>query len=161
MRGVQAEMRALLAELRPSTLTESDLGKLLQLLGIAFEGRTNLPVVVTVSREFILPTEVQIAFYRVCQEALNNIAKHAKASQVEIDLKQNDVVVELSIRDDGIGFDTAQTFTGHYGLSMMRERAEAAGLLMTITSEIGQGTEVAIRWGTTIFAQSTLLIGAL
>jgi two-component system nitrate/nitrite sensor histidine kinase NarX len=160
-RGAMAEMRALLAELRPSTLTDSDLGDLLRQLGNALEGRSNLPVAVTVSGEFNLPAEVQIAFYRVCQEALNNIAKHAKASQVEIDLKQNDIGIELSIRDDGMGFDTERIFTGHYGLSMMRERAEAAGLLMSITSEIGQGTEVAISWGTTIFAQSTLLIGAL
>ncbi|MEK6752763.1 MAG: ATP-binding protein [Chloroflexota bacterium] len=141
-------MRALLAELRPSTLTESDLGKLLRLLGTAFAGRTNLPVAVTVSSEFILPADVQIAFYRVCQEALNNIAKHAKASQVEINLKQNDAVIELSIRDDGLGFDTEQTFSGHYGLGMMRERAESARLLMTVTSEPGQGTEIAVRWAT-------------
>ena len=83
-RGAMAEMRALLAELRPSTLTDSDLGDLLRLLGNAFSGRTNIPVTVTVSGEFILPAEAQVAFYRVCQEALNNIAKHAKASQVEI-----------------------------------------------------------------------------
>ena len=87
-RGAMAEMRALLAELRPSTLTDSDLGDLLRLLGNALEGRTNVPVAVTVSGEFILPAEVQVTFYRVCQEALNNIAKHAKASQVEINLKQ-------------------------------------------------------------------------
>ena len=148
MRGAQAEMRALLAELRPSTLTESDLGKLLRLLGTAFAGRTNLPVAVTVSSEFILPADVQIAFYRVCQEALNNIAKHAKASQVEINLKQNDSVIELSVRDDGRGFDTEQTLSGHYGLGMMRERAESARLLMTVTSGPGQGTEIAVRWAT-------------
>lgn len=144
--GAQAEMRALLAELRPSTLTESELGVLLRLLGTAFSGRTNVPIAVTAIREVDLPAEVQVAFYRVCQEALNNIAKHAKASQVEMDLKQNEAMVELSIRDDGVGFDTAQIFTGHYGLGMMRERADAAGLLMTVASEPGQGTELTIRW---------------
>jgi signal transduction histidine kinase len=142
-------MRALLAELRPSTLTDSDLGDLLKLLGNALEGRTSLPVAVTVSGEFVLPAKVQVAFYRVCQEALNNIAKHAKASKVEINLKQDGAVTELHIRDNGKGFDTEQTFSGHYGLGMMRERAEAAGALLTVLSQPGRGTELTIRWENT------------
>jgi len=145
-RGAMAEMRALLAELRPSTLTDSDLGDLLRLLGNALEGRTNLPVAVTVSGEFILPAEVQVAFYRICQEALNNVAKHSKASKVEINLKQEEAVIEMRIRDDGKGFDTDQIFSGHYGLGMMRERAEAAGVLLTVTSQPGHGTELTICW---------------
>ena len=68
-----------------------------------------------------------MAFYRVCQEALNNVAKHAKASQVEIDLKQEEAVIELRIRDDGKGFDPEQTYSGHYGLGMMHERAKPQG----------------------------------
>ena len=67
-RGAQAEMRALLAELRPSTLTDSSLGDLLRLLGNALSGRINIPVTVTVIGDFKLPSEVQITFYRVCQE---------------------------------------------------------------------------------------------
>jgi signal transduction histidine kinase len=145
-RGAMAEMRALLAELRPSTLTDSDLGDLLRLLGNALSGRINIPVTVTVTREFMLPAEVQVAFYRVCQEALNNVAKHAKASQVEMNLKQEGDVIELRVRDDGHGFDPEQTFSGHYGLSMMRERAEAAGALLSVTSQPGHGTELMIRW---------------
>jgi two-component system nitrate/nitrite sensor histidine kinase NarX len=147
-RGAMAEMRALLAELRPSTLINSNLGELLRLLGNAFSGRTNLPVTTTVIEELILPPEVQIAFYRVCQEALNNIAKHAKASQVEIGLKRIGTAIELCVRDDGLGFDPEQTSAaGHYGLSMMRERAEAAGALLTITSPpAGHGTELTLRW---------------
>ena len=145
-RGAQAEMRALLAELRPSTLTDSSLGDLLRLLGNALSGRINVPIDLAVNSEFILPAEVQIAFYRVCQEALNNIAKHAKASQVEMNLNKTGHVIELRIRDDGLGFNPEQTFSGHYGLSMMRERAEAVGALLTITSQPGQGTQLIIRW---------------
>ena len=145
-RGAQAEMRVLMAELRPTMLTDANLGDLLLLLGNALLGRTNLPVAVTVTGEFILPAEVQVAFYRVCQEALNNVAKHAKASQVEINLKQEEAVIELRIRDDGQGFDIEQTFSGHYGLSMMRERAEAVGALLTVTSQPDHGTELTIRW---------------
>jgi two-component system nitrate/nitrite sensor histidine kinase NarX len=145
-RGAMAEMRALLAELRPATLTDSDLGDLLRLLGNALSGRTNVPVAVTVTGEFILPVKVQVAFYRICQEALNNITKHAKASQVEINLQQQENLIELRIHDDGQGFDTKQTLSGHYGLSMMRERAQAAGLLLSIISQPGHGTELIIHW---------------
>ncbi len=148
-RGAMAEMRALLAELRPSTLTDADLGDLLRLLGNAFTGRTNIPTTVTVVGQGALPAEVQVAAYRVCQEALNNIAKHAGASKVEIYevyLKQEDAAIELRIRDDGRGFDPEQTTSGHYGLSMMRERAEAVGALLSIISQPGHGTELTFRW---------------
>ena len=146
-RGAMAEMRALLAELRPSTLTDAELGDLLRLLGNAFTGRTNIAVNLTLVGQSVLPAGVQVAIYRICQEALNNIAKHAKASLVEINLKHEDASIELSIRDNGRGFDPEQpAATGHYGLSMLRERAEAAGIQLSITSQPGQGTELTLRW---------------
>jgi two-component system nitrate/nitrite sensor histidine kinase NarX len=147
-RAAQAEMRALLAELRPSAITDTDLGDLLHLLGNALSGRINIPVTVTVEKEVILPPETQVAFYRICQEALNNIAKHAKASHVDIDLKHDGTAIKLHIRDDGLGFDPEQIISelGHYGLSMMRERAEAAGALLTVSSRPGRGTELILQW---------------
>jgi len=147
-RGAQAEMRALLAELRPTTLTDSNLGELLTLLGNAHSGRTNIPVEVTVIGEFTPPAEVQIAFYRVCQEALYNIAKHANASTVEIILRQSENMLELRIQDDGQGFEPTQQVSGHYGVSIMHERAEAVGAILSITSKPGQGAEVSIQWTT-------------
>jgi PAS domain S-box-containing protein len=155
-RGAMAEMRTLLAELRPSTLTDSSLSDLLRLLANAFSGKTNVPIAVTITGEFFLPAEAQIAFYRVCQEALNNIAKHAKASRVEIELKQEEAVIEMHIRDDGKGFDPEKKISGHYGLGMMRERADAAGALLTVTSQPGHGTELTVRWTITpVLATST------
>jgi PAS domain S-box-containing protein len=151
-RGALAEMRGLLAELRPQVLIDSDLGDLLHQLGNAFTGRTNIPVVVTVMGEGALqeqgalPAEVQVAFYRLCQEAFNNIAKHARASQVTIQLEYDAAAVELHIHDDGQGFDPEHTPSGHYGLTMMRERAEAVGMMLSVTSQPGHGTEIAIRW---------------
>jgi two-component system nitrate/nitrite sensor histidine kinase NarX len=145
-RGAQAEMRALLAELRPSTLVDAELGDLLRLLGNAFTGRTNIPAGVTVVGEGMLPADVQVAIYRVCQEALNNVAKHAGASTVGIYLKHGESGIELSIHDDGQGFDSRQTTSGHYGLSMMHERAEAVGAHLSITSQPGHGTELTLRW---------------
>ena len=145
-RGAMAEMRALLAELRPSTLTDAELGDLLDLLGNAFTGRTNIPARVTVVGEGMLPADVQVAIYRVCQEALNNVAKHAGASAVDIHLEHEVSGIDLSIRDDGQGFILGQTISGHYGLSMMRERAEAVGAHLLITSQPGQGTKLSLHW---------------
>jgi PAS domain S-box-containing protein len=146
-RGALAEMRSLLVELRPSALTDTDLADLLRLLGNAFTGRTNVPVVVKVTGEGALPAETQVVFYRICQEALNNIAKHAKATRVEIDVRHEPGALELHIRDDGRGFDSLeQTPPGHYGLSMMRERAETVGALLTVTSQPEHGTQLVIRW---------------
>ena len=145
-RGAQADMRLLLAELRPSTLTDAELGDLLRLLGNALAGRTNIPIDVTVTGEGKLPAEVQVALYRLCQEGLNNIAKHAGASRVDIQLQYGTGAVELRIRDDGRGFNPKQTVPGHYGLSMMRERATAMGASLSITSQPGHGTEIIIRW---------------
>ncbi len=145
-RGALAEMRGLLAELRPQVLIDSELGDLLRQLGSAFTGRTNIPVVVTVSGQGDLPANVQVAFYRLCQEAFNNIAKHARANQVAIHLQFGTDTVELHLRDDGRGFDSEQILSGHYGLSMMRERAEAVGAQLVITSRPGNGTEIVVRW---------------
>ncbi|MGD0752973.1 MAG: PAS domain S-box protein [Anaerolineales bacterium] len=167
-RGALAEMRALLAELRPSVLTDSSLGDLLRQLANAFTGRTNIPVSVNIAGEHVLPAEIQVALYRICQEAFNNIAKHAGASRVEIDLRyeaeapldmdanvfksgapQQIMVrkVEMRICDDGAGFDTGEaSAAGHYGLGMMRERAEAVQAQLTVASQPGHGTEVRLRW---------------
>jgi PAS domain S-box-containing protein len=145
-RGVQAEMRALVAELRPSTLTDANLGDLIHLLGNALSGRVNILVTITAAEGISLPAEVQVTFYRVCQEALNNVARHAKASHVDIKLQKEGSEITLIVRDDGQGFDAQHTLTGHYGLSMMRERAEAIGAVISVTSQPGHGTELIMRW---------------
>jgi PAS domain S-box-containing protein len=154
-RGALAEMRELLAELRPSVLTDSSLGDLLRQLASAFTGRTNIPVSVDIAGEHILSAEIQVALYRICQEALNNIAKHSEATHVDIILHYNvsgtqtPVVnsVEMRLRDNGHGFNPGElTDPGHYGLGMMRERAEAVGAQLTVTSQPGQGTELTLRW---------------
>ncbi|GJM40055.1 MAG: sensor histidine kinase YhcY [Ardenticatenaceae bacterium] len=145
-RGAMAEMRGLLVELRPLVLTDSELDDLLRQLGDALTGRTNVPVAVTVTGQGVLPAEVQVAFYRLCQEGLNNIAKHAGASQVTIDLEYEVSSVELHIRDDGCGFNPALIPSGHHGLSIMRERAKAIGAQLSITSQLDRGTNIFLRW---------------
>jgi two-component system nitrate/nitrite sensor histidine kinase NarX len=141
-----AEMRGLLAELRPLVLTDSDLGDLLRQLGDALTGRTNVPVAVNVKGQRTLPADVQVALYRLCQEGLNNIAKHAGANQVEINLHFEMDRVEIHIRDDGCGFDPANVTSGQHGLSIMRERANAIGATLSIDSQLGHGTKIHICW---------------
>lgn len=147
-RGAQAEMRGLLVELRPLILTDSVLADLLRQLGNALTGRTNIPVTVTVRgpEQQSLPAHVQVAFYRICQEALHNITKHAQATQVEIRLNIEPGAIRLFIHDNGRGFDPTQTPVGHYGLMMMQERAEAVAAILTITSQPNEGTLITISW---------------
>jgi two-component system nitrate/nitrite sensor histidine kinase NarX len=147
IRGALAEMRALLAELQPSVLTDSSLGDLLRQLANAFTGRSNVPASVNIVGDYVLSAEIQVAVYRICQEALNNIAKHAGASRVKIDLCYAPGSLELHIRDNGCGYVTSElTPAGHYGLGMMRERAEAVGAVLTVAGRPGHGTEITLRW---------------
>ncbi len=145
-RGAIAEMRGLLVELQPLVITDSDLGDLLRQLSDAFTGRTNMPIALTITGQGTLPTEVQVALYRLCQEGLNNIAKHARASQVMMQLRYEASSAELTIYDDGRGFNPVEVPPGHYGLNIMQERAEAIGALLSVASQVGHGTKIKIRW---------------
>jgi len=147
-RGALSEMRTLLLELRPDTLAEVELGDLYRHLTRAFTGRTRVPVTLTQEGKSGMPPEVKEAFYRVGQEALNNIEKHAEASQVEVHLDLGQGRVEISIRDDGCGFDLAELSPENLGLKIMRERAEAASASLKIKSAPGAGTTIRVRWET-------------
>ena len=100
-RGAMAEMRSLLVELRPEALTRTELGVLLSQLCDVFTGRTQVEVERSINRQIILPHEMQIVFYRMAQEALNNAAKHAQAAQVELDFYSSGDGVEMRIRTMG------------------------------------------------------------
>ena len=88
---------------------------------------------------------IKEALYRVGQEALNNIAKHAGARAVVITLEESGAELVLRVRDDGRGFDAGKSYPGHLGLHSMRERAASVGGVILINSASGQGTEVTIR----------------
>jgi len=155
-RGALAEMRTLLLELRPSALIDTELGDLLRQLAESIIGRARLPVTVEVESECAFPPEVKVALYRIAQEALNNVAKHAGAGQASVNLRcispspsQGEglgVRVELRISDDGRGFDSGCVSPESLGLGIMRERAEAIGAVLTVESEVGRGTEVVVIW---------------
>lgn len=146
-RGAMAEMRALLAELRPLVLTDSDLRDLLRQLGDALTGRTDISVALSVTgKARSLPSDVQVAIYRLCQEALSNVGKHAQAQHVTIALAYGAADLRLYIEDDGSGFDLAALHPGRHGLGMMRERAAAIGAALQVTSRPGGGTRIMIQW---------------
>jgi PAS domain S-box-containing protein len=145
-RGALAEMRTLLLELRPSALLETCLSDLLKQLCESITGRARVPVSLDVEGECQAPVEVRVAFYRIAQEALNNVAKHAGASAASVRLCCTPEETALSVRDDGRGFDPAAISPDHLGLGIMRERAEAVDAVLKIDSQTGQGTSIHIRW---------------
>jgi signal transduction histidine kinase len=144
-RGALAEMRTLLIELRPSALTEIPLSDLLRQLCESLIGRARLPIQLNVEGRRKLPPDLQIGLYRITQEALNNIIKHARATQATVGLYINEKVC-LSIVDNGNGFDPACVSPEHLGLKIMRERAEAIGAELSVYSEPGQGTQIFVSW---------------
>ncbi|HEX9061916.1 MAG TPA: GAF domain-containing protein [Clostridia bacterium] len=142
-RGALAEMRTLLLELRPATLAETGLKELLTQLVQAFSGRSRIPVNLSIRVPAQVSPDVKIAFYRIAQETLNNIAKYSDASVVEFELAEDENEnLMLKIRDNGRGFDKSKVSPGHLGLGIMKERAEAIGAQLSIESCLGEGTEV-------------------
>ena len=93
-----------------------------------------------------LPTEVHIALYRIAQETMNNIAKHASASSLDVDLMGTGSHVALRIIDDGYGFDDATASAGGMGMDIMRERANEVGAQLVVSSEQDLGTTVEVTW---------------
>jgi PAS domain S-box-containing protein len=145
-RGALAEMRTLLLELRPSTLTQTSLSDLIKQLCDAFIGRARLPIDLTIEGNCPIPAEVQVAFYRIAQESLNNAFKYARATQVNVNLHISPSYVHFETCDNGIGFDTNTVKPMTLGMRIMRERAEAIGADLQISSKPESGTRVAMTW---------------
>ncbi len=138
------ETRRALKALRASPI--DDLGLLLSLQKLAQSaverGKLNLSLSLPEQMPPLSPG-VEQCIYRIAQEALENVVYHANAQTLAVQLTISDEVIHLRVEDDGLGFDTKQSQeTGHYGLAGMRERAQAAGGELTISSQPGQGTQI-------------------
>ena len=148
-RGALAEMRMLLLELRPTALAETSLPDLLRQLSEAVVGRARIPVELDIDSTRQLPPEVAVAMYRIAQEALNNVVKHAGAEQVLVSLRDGHDdggdLLELVITDDGCGFDVAAGSSGRLGLGIMAERAESIAARLELSSS-DDGTCVCAVW---------------
>jgi len=144
--GALAEMRVLLLELRPNTLVTVSLDQLLQPYVLSLQGRGQIKVDLMMDPVPMLPPDVKIAFYRIVQEALNNITKHAGASQVDITIENLQERLILTVEDNGCGFNQAQIAPTSLGLRGMRERTEEIGAVFNVESKIGTGTTIQVTW---------------
>jgi signal transduction histidine kinase len=144
---VTGTLRNLLSELRPPALDEHGLAGALKVHGDNFGRQTGVNVHVDVRVVERPAPEVETIVYRVVQEALSNVAKHARAGSVWIHLLADQHTVDLTIRDDGVGFDPAEAARllreGHFGLAGMRERVEmTSGGRWHLDSQPGRGTTI-------------------
>jgi signal transduction histidine kinase len=140
-----ADMRLLVFELRPSILQEAGLVGALQARLEAVEARSGFQTAFRVDGERCLPSSVEAELYRVAQEALNNVLKHAQAKKVTVHLRFNEERLCLTIQDDGIGFDleTARQ-SGGLGLRSMEERVQQIGGDLALETAPGKGTTLRI-----------------
>ena len=155
-RGALAEMRTMLIELRPTAVINTPLSELLAQLTEAITSRSGVPFQLFIEQIPILPDDVQMNFYRIAQEALNNVVNHAQAMQVSVSLNETQVptgsngsklrIVKLIIEDDGVGFYSGNIQAGHLGISIMHERATAIQAALVVVSEPGHGTLVSLTW---------------
>jgi PAS domain S-box-containing protein len=152
------EVERISRNLRPSVLDELGLAAVLRDTSTEFTERTGVPVKLTcVQLTARLPADTELTLYRILQEALNNVEKHARARHVAVSLKQMGDCVQLAIIDDGIGFEPGvQTVRrkskSRLGLLSMLERATYVGGTLNITSAPGKGT--------TVFVQVSLILRA-
>jgi signal transduction histidine kinase len=148
-RGALAEMRKLLLELHSEMLGEVDIQKLLQQLAQAAMGHTQIDVKLETDIEDSMPSNAfQVEIYRIVQEALNNVVKHAQAKRAKIRLVVADGHGDLSIEDDGLGFDPNSIPAGHMGLNIMKNRAERIGASFQVMSFPQDGTKIHVTWET-------------
>ena len=137
------DVRALAVELRPSALDDFGLGPAVERLAQTFGERSGIRTTVETHLGERLPPELETTLYRVVQEALSNVVKHAAAEHVSIVLSQRGSSVAATIDDDGAGFDEAEVRADALGLTGMRERLALVGGALEIESTPGRGTTVA------------------
>lgn len=145
-RGALAETRAVLLELRPESLIDISFESLLKQLSEAVQARKQLRILLQLEHTESLPPELKLVLYRITQETLNNIVKHAQATQVHIRLSREGTSFTYEISDNGVGFDTARLQPTSMGLGIMHERAESVGAAIDIRSAAGEGTKIVVKW---------------
>jgi len=137
LRSAIDDLREISRGIHPAILSHGGLGPALKTLA----RRSPVPVRLTSTVEGRLPEGVEVAAYYVVSEALTNVARHANASVVDIDVARQDGTIELSIRDDGVGGAHARGGTGLIGL---KDRVEALGGRVAVESPAGEGTSLAV-----------------
>jgi signal transduction histidine kinase len=139
------ELRSLIFGLRPESVAEEGLVAGLRRLTAAVAARQKLQVEIVAETEPDIDNSTKEALYRIAQESLQNVVKHASAHAVRVHLVSEGDKVELVIDDDGIGFDSDADHPGHLGISGMKQRAIAQNLQLTVHSPATGGVEVRVR----------------
>lgn len=139
--NARVELRALLFDLRLDTLAADGLRDALARWGEFLQARYGLAVRVVADDESVVPAAVKGHVFAIVREATTNVVKHARARQVTLTVRRTSEL-EVTIADDGIGFDPTVPFPDHYGLTGMRERIAALGGRLDIASSPGGGTTV-------------------
>ena len=147
-RHALAEMRQMLNELRAEDVVEQPLSHLVASLAEEFSRSQGDRMAITceIGGDTRLPLDVQAMMYRIAQESLNNISRHARATEVAIALEVLPGQTLLSISDNGLGFDPDKVPSGHLGLQIMRERARRIDAVLEVESRPGAGTTITAIW---------------
>ena len=149
LKGTFSAIIDVLSELRPPMLDDMGLPAALDWYGRQFSARTGLEVSVSADRVQRLDADSEIVLFRIAQEALNNVAKHAHAQHVHIELASSNGATMLSISDDGVGVDAnpggSQRATGGFGMVTMRERSRAIGGRLEVRRRAEGGTSVIVQ----------------
>ncbi|MFN8382532.1 MAG: histidine kinase [Anaerolineales bacterium] len=140
-----SEMRALIFELRPESLQNEGLVAALTKQTDAARARHKMDVVTQFDFEPNISLDAKEALYRITQEAMQNIVKHAHATRAELTLQEREGQLVLEIRDNGKGFDPSRKYPGHLGMKSMPERAAQIGGEFHIQSQPNVGTVITIR----------------
>lgn len=141
---IQSEMRLMIYELRPLALQEKGFLEAIESLVDLFRTRNSLDIYCNITGdEERLDSRNQLIFYRILQESLNNIVKHARASKVRVGVKIGADNTELVISDNGKGFILTEVDQeNHFGIKGMKERIESVGGILKIDSQPGKGTTI-------------------
>jgi len=145
IRGALAQLRTILVELHPEGLVKTDLDILLKQLCNAFNANTGISINLDTVNQLMLPEDAQIAYYRIAQESLNNIEKHANATDVKVSLSRKKGIITLIVKDNGSGFNLEGIFVSNYGLKIMHQRAQAIDAILTVDSGLGEGTCITLK----------------
>lgn len=140
----QEELQRLIHELKPVALEQASLASALERYSSTWQKRHGIAVITHINKAQKLDSAWEQALWRVAQEGLSNVAKHARATQVSLRLYQSEDAIVLTIEDDGCGFDTAKVTQG-LGRHSMLERMQQQGGSLQISSAIGKGTTIEAR----------------
>lgn len=140
------EMRVLLFELKPLSFENEKFGNLLKKLAKSISTRSGIPIRVQIDEKYKHSSKAELGFYRIAQEALNNVVKHSNATESSLLFESYSKHMKLLISDNGNGFNSNKITPENLGLIIMKERSKLIGASLDISSNPGRGTKISITY---------------